>query len=113
MNDLPLFAAPAPEEVREIHQAMASRAEEPMQAWREWLRGYALAHLTPVSTDDLWRAMDRGLVPPIPEGSSPNVLGSVFSGDPAGWRRVGFARSTRNGANGNLISEWLPVRATP
>ena len=105
-----MFAPPAPPEVREIHADMEARAEEPMQAWRDWLRGYAEAHLAPVSTDDLWRAMERGLVPEIPEGSSSNVLGAVFRGDPKGWRRVGFTRSRRAGANGNLISEWVPMR---
>lgn len=58
---------PAPPEVRPIHESMESRAREPMAAWREWLRAYSRAHLSPVSTDDLWRAMDKGLVPPIPE----------------------------------------------
>ncbi len=106
---LDLFSiTPAPEDVREIHDSMESRAEEPMAAWRDWLRAYARAHLSPVSTDDLWRAMDKGLVPPIPEGSSPNVLGSVFSGDPRGWRPVGWERSRRDGSHGNLLRTWVP-----
>lgn len=106
--DLPLFADPAPPGVEPIHRKMEDRAPDPMAAWRKWLRDHARAHMTPVSTDDLWRAIERGAVPPIPEGQSPNVLGSVFSGDPRGWRRTGFVRSRREGANGNLISEWLP-----
>ena len=105
-----IFAPPAPPEVREIHADMEGRATEPMQLWRDWLRGYAEAHLAPVSTDDLWRAMERGLVPQIPEGTHPNVLGSVFSGDPRGWRRVDVVRSKRAGANGNYISQWRPMR---
>ena len=109
MTTLDLFTPPpAPPEVRPIHEAMEARAETPMAAWRRWLREHARALQRPVTTDDLWRAMDRGQVPPIPEGSSPNVLGSVFSGDPAGWRAVGWERSTREGSNGNALRSWAP-----
>ena len=109
-SHFPMFAPPAPEPVPTIHADMEARAEEPMQLWRDWLREHAGGSRKPVSTDDLWRAMDAGLVPEIPEGTHPNVLGSVFSGDPRGWRRVDVVRSKRAGANGNYISEWRPMR---
>lgn len=58
-----------------------------------------------VSTDTYWQLVEDGTIPPLPEGSSPNRLGGLFSNceyfEPVGWMR-----SKRPSAHGNLIKRW-------
>lgn len=102
-SGLPLFdVPPAPPEVQEIHQELELRAG----TWLEDLRtAFLQAHRgRTVTTDDVWRFMAaHGLE--LPDGVSSNALGSFFSG----WsiaHPVGWTRSSRPEAHGNLLRTW-------
>lgn len=107
LSDLPLFAPAAVTDtaVRAVHDHAEDRHAEFLDRVRRILAGMYAGSETAISTDEAWSAMERYGIR-IPEGCSPNVLGSLFSG----WDRaqpIGWTRSKRPGANANLLRTWV------
>lgn len=102
---LPLFAPPANSPaVQAVHDRAEDTHADFLDRVRRTLAGMYGGSGTAVSTDEAWSAMERYGIR-IPDGCSPNVLGSLFSG----WSRakpVGWTRSKRPGANANLLRTW-------
>lgn len=98
-----LFDAVEGNTVRKIHESM----EESNADWLARVRnGFAFHHAgREVTTDDVWTYLDAHDIA-LPADSSPNLLGSFFSG----WDRARaadrFVRSKRKGANANLLRCW-------
>lgn len=95
----------APPEVEAIHDEMERRNGEFLERVRRLVAGHHAGTGEAISTDEVWRIMDRyGIA--VPDGCSPNVLGGLFSH----WSRArakGWTRSTRAGAHGNLLRTWI------
>jgi hypothetical protein len=73
----------------------------------EALRAQVLLHYRgrTISADDVHGLIDHAPALRIPDGMSPNCMGTFFST----WDRaekVGMIRSVRDGSNGNLIFTW-------
>lgn len=105
MSDLPLFAPPAPPEVQAIHGRLEDSHARFLDRLRAIVAGCFAGSGIEISTDNAWELMAKYRVK-LPEGASPNLMGSLFSG----WERataVGWKRSKRDGAHGNLIRTWV------
>lgn len=105
LSELPLFAPAVPAVVTAVHDRAEAAHAEFLGRVRRILLGMYAGSGTAISTDEAWSAMERYGIK-LPEGASPNVLGSLFSG----WERaraVGWTRSKRLGANGNLLRTWV------
>lgn len=105
LSELPLFAPPVESAaVQAVHDRAEDTHAEFLDRVRRILAGMYASGGYVISTDEAWAAMERYGIR-IPEGCSPNVLGSLFSG----WERatpVGWTRSKRPGANANLLRTW-------
>lgn len=103
-SGLPLFAPPAPDPVQAVHDAAEAEHAEFLDRVRKLLLGLFGGTELVISTDEAWHWMERYGVK-LPEGASPNVLGTLFSG----WNRaepVSWTRSKREGSHGNLLRTW-------
>lgn len=89
--------------VRDIHASM----EESNAEWLARVRNGFAFHFSgrTVTADDLWSYLDAHDIA-LPADSSPNLLGSFFSG----WDRAkgtgDFIRSKRPEAHANLLRKW-------
>lgn len=103
---LPLFAPepPAPSDAGPRDHAEAEHQRFLERVRRLFAGHYAGSRIT-VTTDDVWRIMERYRIE-LPAGASPNILGTFFSG----WDRARstghMVRSKRSGANGNALVQW-------
>lgn len=59
-----------------------------------------------ITTDDVWRLIERRPDLRIPDGMSSNIMGALFSDWSLAERTGQFLRSTREGAHGNLLRIW-------
>lgn len=104
VHDLPLFAEPVPAFVRHIQGQNEDAHDKFLTRLRERLAFEYAGTGTEISTDHAWATMTRWGIS-LPEGASPNCLGSLFSG----WSRAtpkGWTRSKRDGAHANLLRQW-------
>lgn len=93
------FMEPAPLKPAEVR----TRREQ----WFDRVRPVIREHFAgrSITTDDVWTMLDARPDLAIPEGLSHNVLGSLFQH----WdcaEGLGFTRSTRPLAKGNLLRVW-------
>lgn len=111
ITELPLFAAPDPERVvvSKVHAA----AEREHAVFFDRLRRLAFSHFKgmEICSDQIRWLMERYAID-IPAGSSPNIMGTFFSG----WDRAEAVMLTehvqkttpskRRGSHGNLLKCW-------
>lgn len=104
---LPLFA---PAALAPADAGPRDAAEERHAAFLERVRHLVAGHYAgtgiTVTADDVHRIMDQYRIG-LPEGASPNCLGTFFSG----WNRARstghMVRSKRAGSNGNPLLQWI------